>query len=105
MKFFVKLKTSGSDLKIVQVEALQDSITTDPSKGEYIYESEDDANINKLVNDFSKVKAFVAGGSLSLTFEDASAETTARTVPASQWMNRTRPALMRAATTVGLFNA
>lgn len=102
MKFLVKYKETLGVRTIVQVETLLKEDVT-PGADEIVCELNDDAKINKLLNDFSHVRVDKSGSTWVLDTSSASEDTHVR--KATSWRPLTRLALMRAATTTHLFNA
>ena len=109
----MKLNIDGTIVsKIVHVNALQikpTSLTNANGEGDYLFETSDDVQINKLINDQEKVVVTAPAGTntlsyVTLNFAAASQEPTARKIAASDWKVRVRPAFMRACTTTHLFN-
>ena len=111
----MKLNIGGSEVtKIVNVEARKiapTSVVNASGEGKYLYETDNDVYINKLLNDHENVgiTSVPTGVNtlnlLRLDFNNASEDVGSRAVPSSVWKIRTRPALMRAASTIHFFNA
>lgn len=106
-----ELNIDGQDVvKIIKVDALQAvpvSIESDPEDTTVVYEVENDAELNKLLNDYESIEVQVdgAGAFVSIDTSAAGDDVHCRKIPLSDWKVRVRPALMRAATTTNLFNA
>lgn len=110
-----KVTIGGSPVqKITEVEVLQNDpaeseVIHSSGEGKYLHTLSNDKLINKLLNDYGNVGVTVsvvgAVESLNLTFDTASEDPHSRRVLPANWEPKTRPALMRAATTTHFFNA
>ena len=110
----MNLNIGGTDVKkIVHVSSVQvkpTALTNHGGEGDYLFQADDDATINCLINDQeSVVVGSVPSADNSLTpvtlnFSSASQEPSARKIADADWKVRVRPAFMRAATTTHLFN-
>ena len=105
---------SASDTvtKIVSVSASKNAPTelrNGNGEGCYMFFTDDDEQINKLINDHENIGVTAPSGEntldpLVLIFLDASQEPSARYIPSEDWRVRVRPAFMRACTTKDAFN-
>lgn len=98
--------------KIVSVSASKNAPTelrNSDGEGCYMFFTDDDEQINKLINDHEHIEVTAPSGEntldpLVLIFLDASQEPSARYIPSEDWRVRVRPAFMRACTAKDAFN-
>ena len=102
MKLLVQLNANNTGINAVEI--VNNTFTTS-EPGEYVYEVDNDAVVNKILNDYENVEVTFPAGKLKLTPTGTVEEANARKSDLTEWKKRVRPALMRAATTTHLFNA
>ena len=98
--------------KIVSVSASKNApVRLNNANGEgcYLYVTDDDVKINKLINDHESIIVTTPPGTntmehLQLNFINASQEPSARYIPSENWRVRVRSAFMRACTAKDTFN-
>lgn len=94
----------NGQLPILSVEVIPSDLEVTENQFQKVYETTLDTEMNKLLNDYANVVCTPGGAGFSLDFTRASETPDARQIDLSTWKPRTRPALMRAATTTNFFN-